>query len=403
MADANRRGDRRQAWKRRLEKVIWEDADKLGSSARHAPRLPRFLPTLALLLLITLVAGYALFIALARLDGATIDLLHPTLGSTRGTDLSVVARTTITLGGLVAGIFAITYSYRKQRVEEAASRRADSESLSKRYQDAALQLAHESAPVRLAGAYSLNKLAVDWPEERQTCVSVLCSYLRVPPKSDQDDGDRQVRRTIQKLITSFMQKNIQKDLSEAIHFDLAGAYLHDFSLDYAHGHGMLDLSGSTITGDFLITNAFFEQGILIEEATLSACNLQIGRSRFGMISFDGSRVEENSRLALNLDDFNLVSLTGLQLDTSELRIAIAPRVEDSGLDYCVELSGVFARQSTISITPTRSPESGESFNVLASGGTLDESELVINQVLLDSSGIDQDSIKLFNGGHITPV
>ena len=51
--------------------------------------------------------------------------------------------------------------------------------LNERFAAAAGQLGSDKPPaVRLAGVYAMAGLADDWPENRQTCVDVLCGYLR---------------------------------------------------------------------------------------------------------------------------------------------------------------------------------------------------------------------------------
>jgi hypothetical protein len=52
--------------------------------------------------------------------------------------------------------------------------------LTERFGRAADQIGSEQAAVRLAGVYAMAKLADDWAEERQTCIDVLCAYLRMP-------------------------------------------------------------------------------------------------------------------------------------------------------------------------------------------------------------------------------
>src|SRR4029450_9487158 len=42
------------------------------------------------------------------------------------------------------------------------------------------QLGHEKAPVRLGALYSLDHLAQDNPQYRQTVVDVFCAYMRMP-------------------------------------------------------------------------------------------------------------------------------------------------------------------------------------------------------------------------------
>jgi len=51
--------------------------------------------------------------------------------------------------------------------------------LNERFATAADRLCTDRSPaVRLAGVYAMAGLADDWPENRQTCIDVLCGYLR---------------------------------------------------------------------------------------------------------------------------------------------------------------------------------------------------------------------------------
>ena len=60
--------------------------------------------------------------------------------------------------------------------------------LNERFATSAGQLGDDKpAAVRLAGVYAMAGLAEDWEENRQTCVDVLCAYLRLP--YDPDPGD----------------------------------------------------------------------------------------------------------------------------------------------------------------------------------------------------------------------
>lgn len=49
-----------------------------------------------------------------------------------------------------------------------------------RFTAIATQLGDDQPAVRLAGVYATAGLADDWKQNRQTCVSVLCAYLRLP-------------------------------------------------------------------------------------------------------------------------------------------------------------------------------------------------------------------------------
>ena len=67
--------------------------------------------------------------------------------------------------------------------------------LNERFSTAAEQLGSDKpSAVRLAGVYAMAGLADDWAENRQTCVDVLCAYLRLPyvpdPGEDAPEPER---------------------------------------------------------------------------------------------------------------------------------------------------------------------------------------------------------------------
>jgi hypothetical protein len=104
-------------------------------------------------------------------------------------------------------VLAGIYAYRKQRLAEADAHRADAIQLAPRYTTAAEQLGHEKPPVRLAGVYAMARLADDWNDQRQTCIDVLCAYLRMPARADEKNdpdakAEQEVRATIQRLIAA---------------------------------------------------------------------------------------------------------------------------------------------------------------------------------------------------------
>jgi hypothetical protein len=64
-----------------------------------------------------------------------------------------------------------------------------------------------------SGVYAIAGLADDWPENRQTCVDVLCAHLRMPYWPDPGDeapapeqlafrANREVRHTVIRVITA---------------------------------------------------------------------------------------------------------------------------------------------------------------------------------------------------------
>ena len=75
---------------------------------------------------------------------------------------------------------------RKQLDRTLAEQRT--RTLNERFATAAGQLGGDKPPaVRLAGVYAMAGLADDWQENRQTCVDVLCAYLRLPYEPDPGD------------------------------------------------------------------------------------------------------------------------------------------------------------------------------------------------------------------------
>ncbi|WP_327235688.1 hypothetical protein OG349_18670 [Streptomyces sp. NBC_01317] len=137
--------------------------------------------------------------------------------------------------GLLAGVFAIVYAYRKQKIEEAASRRADADSLGTRYQNAAEQLGNESSSVRLAGVYALSRLADEDGSQRETICRLLCGYLRMPYNpSAPPNGEREVRHTIMKVITEHLQEPTAESSWCGYDLDFSGAVFDGGSFAGSH-------------------------------------------------------------------------------------------------------------------------------------------------------------------------
>ena len=83
------------------------------------------------------------------------------------------------------GAAYLLLAYRRQRLEEVDTRERR---ITELFTTAVEQLGHEKAPVRLGALYSLERLAQDNLEHRQTVVDVICAYLRMPNTSlDRDE------------------------------------------------------------------------------------------------------------------------------------------------------------------------------------------------------------------------
>ena len=108
-----------------------------------------------------------------------------------------VAKIVLAIVGGLGGVVFLTIGYRKQRDGEAAERRNDaaeareqSKHFHERFGVAAEQLGSGAPRVRLAGVYAMAALADDWDAGRQTCINVLCGYIRAPYEPPRDlDND----------------------------------------------------------------------------------------------------------------------------------------------------------------------------------------------------------------------
>ncbi|MFG2076998.1 pentapeptide repeat-containing protein [Nonomuraea maritima] len=217
------------------------------------------------------------------------------------------------LGGLVALVVA----YRRQKVAEAAQRvserseerahwaeqREATKLHNDRFATAAGQLGHDSPAVRLAGVHALAGLADDAPtrELRQTCIDVLCAYLRMPYAPDpgrdaaEDDrltfaGLREVRHTIIRLITVHLRENAPVSW-QGHDFDFTGTVFDggDFT-SAVFSSGEVSFRNATFCGrEVMFWGAKFSGArVLFHEATFS-----YGEVYFADAAFAGGRVSFN--------------------------------------------------------------------------------------------------------------
>jgi dsDNA-binding SOS-regulon protein len=110
----------------------------------------------------------------------------------------------------------ITLAEQRERLDRTLAEQR-TRTLNERFATAAGQLGDDKpAAVRLAGVYAMSGLADDWPENRQTCVDVLCAYLRMPYQPDPGDEApeperlsfrtiREVRHTVIRVITAHLK------------------------------------------------------------------------------------------------------------------------------------------------------------------------------------------------------
>jgi len=153
--------------------------------------------------------------------------------------------------------------------------------LNERFATAAGQLGDDERPtVRLAGVYAMAGLADDWPENRQTCVDVLCGYLRMPyePDPGQDApnperlafrANREVRHSVIGVITAHLEND-------------AAVSWQGLNLDF---------TGAVFDGGSFLTAQFSGRRVSFERAEFSAGTVYFIGARFsgGTVSFIGAR------------------------------------------------------------------------------------------------------------------
>ncbi|MER7275861.1 hypothetical protein ABT369_15520 [Dactylosporangium sp. NPDC000244] len=178
----------------------------------------------------------------------------------------------------IGGVAALVVAYRRQRVAEhgskiaefahrlaqaaderaeiskllaqAADERAKLESdrngvrlFHERFAKASEQLGASEAAIRLAGVYAMAGLADDWEDGRQTCVDVLCAYIRMPysPANETDDQpirfasrqEREVRNTVLRLAASHLRGDASPVHSwQGLRLDFTGATFDGADFSY---------------------------------------------------------------------------------------------------------------------------------------------------------------------------
>lgn len=253
--------------------------------------------------LLTVVALAALlwWVNLTGLTGA--DLINARLGAIR-------IGLSIAVGG--GGVFALFLAWRRQRSTEADHLQQEralelqrqvaidskDDALERRmtelYTKSAELLGSGKAPVRLAGIYALERLGQSNPGQRQSVINVFCAYLRTP--GDQDDQERQVRSTVQRVLTSHVRTRPTRGTNAfwpGIELDLTGTTLLDFdfsscavvhaTFNQAEFRGRTSFAGSRFESGVSFQKAQFGDMATFDNAHLSGAR------------FDGAQFEKDTQ------------------------------------------------------------------------------------------------------------
>ncbi|MFI7610673.1 pentapeptide repeat-containing protein [Nonomuraea terrae] len=311
-------------------KPLLDRINERGEAQRAQPQPPpdrlRLVHIGAAIFVTVLIAGVLLSVVIGGgLMLMGVEGLKPEkrLTSTALFDLLKIAFAVLAgLGGLVALVVA----YRRQKVAESAQRlaeladdRAHDAALreatklhNERFTTAAEHLGHDSPAVRLAGAHALAGLADDAPtrELRQTCIDVLCAYLRIPysprpadnaAESDQLEfaGLREVRHTIIRLITAHLRENAAVSWQghdfdfTAVVFDgadFSNAIFSSGKIDFSSAvfdSGLTNFSGAHFSGAEVI---FYSAAFSAIDIGFTGCKFSGGEVNFVLATFSGTRM-----------------------------------------------------------------------------------------------------------------
>jgi Pentapeptide repeats (9 copies) len=225
-------------------------------------------------------------------------------------------RTGLAAGAGAAAAVGLGLAFRRQHHQEIATVLTDLDATERRitelYTKAVEQLGSDKAPVRLGGLYALERLAQDNREHRQTIVSVICAYLRMPFSLRAPTGapgnawvqERQVRLTAQRILAEHLRDDRAEDKRSTdpvsphfwpdIRLDLTGATLIDFSLlkgvtAEAHFSGAAFIGKARFTGATLgaLLDKTTSDYFMFDETTVGGASFD-GATFGGDASFDGA-------------------------------------------------------------------------------------------------------------------
>jgi hypothetical protein len=234
--------------------------------------------------------------------GSTVSvvLLLALVDAPTSADQIELIKTGLAVGAGTGGAVALVLAGRRQWSTEQSATDTRHDATERRitelYTKAADQLGSEKAAVRLAGLYSLERLAQDTPGLRQTIVSLLCAYLRMAAE-DTTEQEIEVRRAAQRILARHLHPGedlehpvatfwpgMDLDLTGAVlHlFDLKGAWLNNGEFGGADFVGRTWFDGARFDGRAVFGGASFERSASFAEVRFH------GMARFRGAVFSGA-------------------------------------------------------------------------------------------------------------------
>ena len=279
---------------------------KKRDASYHRPYTPK--PFAAIYLILVLIGGVVA--SAAYLGILWIESLPPLSATFQEKEsaarLEAVKVALTTVAGLAAAS-GLYVGYRRQRVEEWNSSREQDRVFTERFGAATSMLAHGSAAVRLAGVQSLARLADDSARDRYTCLSALCSYLRIPAELAEDlsaedsssDPESQRSRILRRDQWRDpdewdVRRNALRLLSERLGadapepWDLREAVLIEPDLSIVRIKKGIDARRAILIGDVTLNASVFLSPTRFEECLFGSALDVVGTN--SMLGFEGSKI-----------------------------------------------------------------------------------------------------------------
>ncbi|MBO8189196.1 pentapeptide repeat-containing protein [Streptomyces spirodelae] len=263
--------------------------------------------------------------------------------------------------GVVAGagaLVALVVAYRRQRLDEDAALREATRLHTERFSTAVSQLGEGSPAIRLGGVHALAGLADDAPTRdlRQTCIDVLCAYLRLPytqkehlPQGDQAArhnyvANREVRHTVIRVIRDRLRlpqehphswQGHDLDFTSVVFDggDFSGAVFPQGRVSFDNAvfaRGFVTFGGASFCGAIVsFDHTDFSDGLVtFDHATFSGGRVSFNHGLFsgGTVDFVGATFSgsaiffDRARFTSSKISFNRARFTsgGLSFDSAEL-------------------------------------------------------------------------------------
>ena len=214
----------------------------------------------------------------------------------------------------------------------AVAERVEADALAKRYQDAAIQIGHDKAAVILAGVYAMARLADDWPEHRQSCVDVLCSYLRMPTHHEtrqEAEGEKHIRITILRLIGDHLDASRPVNWCDC-DFDFSYAELPVIEWSEPTFRRPPEFRRARFADSVSMSQPRFEQGIgLMFTRFEGALEIQRARVSAGDVALDGADIKVGVLSTDFLAEGSTINLSGASC-RGEFRVLCSTDQERQG-------------------------------------------------------------------------